>query len=155
MRRALVNVGNAVVFSDPKTASGRRSIALDAGTVTSLRAHRKAQNMGRIGIGPAYLDQDLGFAREDGAPLHPKQFLRSFLKLVGRSSLPTIRLHDLRHTYATLALKAGVHPKVGSERLGHHSILVTLDVYSHVLPSLQPEAAELVAGLILGPQSGA
>lgn len=69
---------------------------------------------------------------------------------VSRSGLPRIRLHDLRRTWATLALKAGVHPKVVSERLGHASVAFTLEVYSHVVPGMQAEAAERVAGLIFG-----
>jgi integrase len=89
------------------------------------------------------------FARPDGAPLHPQAVSDRFDKLVEGSGLPRIRLHDLRHTHASLALKAGVPVKVVSERLGHASTSFTLDVYSHVLPGMQEDAAETVAALFL------
>lgn len=85
-----------------------------------------------------------------GAPLHPGAVSARFRHSVAASGLPRIRLHDLRHTYATLALQSGVHPKIVSERLGHSTIALTLDVYSHALPTLQKEAADRVAALIFG-----
>ena len=88
------------------------------------------------------------FAREDGTPLHPDLFSDAFWRHVAAAKLPRIRFHDLRHTHATLALAAGVHPKVVSERLGHASIVITLDTYSHAIPALQETAAELVASLV-------
>ena len=87
---------------------------------------------------------------EDGSLIHPERFSRCFDARVRDAGLPKIRLHDLRHTYATLALQAGVHPKVVQERLGHSSISVTLDTYSHAIPAIESEAAERVATLILG-----
>ena len=88
------------------------------------------------------------FAREDGTPLHPTSF-RTRSGVTSRAAkLPRIRFHDLRHTHATLALAAGVHPKVVSERLGHASIVITLDTYSHAIPAMQETAAELVASLV-------
>jgi integrase len=89
------------------------------------------------------------FARPDGAPLHPQVISDRYDKLVESSGLPRIRLHDLRHTHATLALKASVPVKVVSERLGHASIAFTLDTYAHVLPGMQAEAAEIVAALVV------
>lgn len=87
--------------------------------------------------------------RDDlGGPIHPDWFSREFNRIVRMIDVPHIRLHDLRHTYATLALKAGVHPKVVSERLGHATVGVTLDLYSHVMPSIARDAAELVASRI-------
>jgi integrase len=96
-----------------------------------------------------YRDNDLVFAQPDGAPLHPQAVSDRFDKLVEGSGLPRFRLHDLRHTHASLALKAGVPVKVVSERLGHTSTSFTLDVYSHVLPGMQEDAAETVAALFL------
>jgi integrase len=87
------------------------------------------------------------FAREDGVPLRPRTFSRSFARHARTAGLPVIRLHDLRHTWATLALSQGVHPKVVQERLGHASIAVTLDIYSHAVPAMQEDAAERVAAL--------
>jgi integrase len=85
---------------------------------------------------------DFVFTRADGSPLNPNAVTTAFIKLVRRAGLPHVRLHDLRHTHATLMLKAGVHPKVVSERLGHASVSITLDTYSHMLPGLQEAAAE-------------
>jgi integrase len=138
--------------SRPK--SGRsRSVALDAGTVDALRAHRKAQAAERLALGPAYVDSDLVFCREDGEALRPRSFSRAFDRHVATAELPRIRLHDLRHTWATLALSAGVHPKIVSERLGHATIAITLDTYSHVSPGMQQDAAETVAALLRTGQS--
>jgi len=91
------------------------------------------------------------FARPEGSPIHPQALSDRFDKLVGSSGLPRIRLHDLRHTRATLAVKAGVQVKIVSERLGHSSVAFTIDVYQHVLPGMQAEAAEVFAALIAGP----
>jgi integrase len=95
-------------------------------------------------------DGDLVFTDELGGPVHPDRFSKSFDRIVRDAELPRIRLHDLRHSYATLALKAGVHPKVVSERLGHSTIAITLDLYSHVAQGLDADAAELVASRIYG-----
>jgi integrase len=88
------------------------------------------------------------FTDEIGEPIHPSALTRLFASCVRRAGLPEIRLHDLRHTYATVALGAGVHPKIVSERLGHATTAVTLDLYSHVTPTLDAEAAVLVASRI-------
>lgn len=148
VRQTLISIDYRVEFSTPKTAKSRRSIALDGGVVSALRAHRKAQIEEKLLIGDRYIDNGLVFCRVDGSPLHPDLFSQMFDRAVKKSGLPRIRLHDLRHTHATLALRAGVHPKVVSERLGHASVAFTLDVYSHAIPAMQAEAAELVARLI-------
>ena len=93
-------------------------------------------------MGRKLTDDDLVFARPDGRPLDPNAVTRTFAKMVRRAGLPHLRLHDLRHSHATLMLKAGIHPKVVSERLGHASVNITLDTYSHVLPGLQEAAAD-------------
>jgi integrase len=118
--------------------------------VKALRSHRVSQAEERLALGDGYQDQALVFCHEDGSPVHPDRFTKVFRVLVSEAGLPSIRLHDVRHSYATLALNAGVHPKVVSERLGHASIGITLDTYSHVLPSLQEEAADVVAEVIFG-----
>ncbi|MGN6609146.1 MAG: site-specific integrase [Jatrophihabitans sp.] len=152
IRRTLVDVrpGGVPVWSDPKTDRGRRVVRLDDGTVAKLRAHRAAQAEERLLVGAGYRDHGLVFAMPDGRPIHPDRFSREFTQTVGRSDLPEIRLHDLRHTWATLALQAGVHPKVVQERLGHSNIAITLDIYSHVIPSMESDAADRVAALIAG-----
>ena len=88
------------------------------------------------------------FTQESGAALDPESVSRYFRQAVKKSMLPQIRLHDLRHTHATLALQAGIHPKVVSERLGHATISITLDTYSHAIPAMQEEAAALIAALV-------
>jgi len=88
------------------------------------------------------------FCREDGTPYAPDYITRAFRDAVKRAEVPRIRLHDLRHTWASLALAASVNPKVVSERLGHATVSFTLDTYSHVLPGVQEDAAERVAALI-------
>jgi integrase len=82
--------------------------------------------------------------------MHPEYVRRQFDRHLQRAGLPRIRFHDLRHTHATLALQAGVHPKIVSERLGHTTVAMTLDVYSHAIPALQQDAAATVAGLVSG-----
>jgi len=103
-----------------------------------------------LALGPAYNDQGFVFTRADGRPHDPNDFSREFDRRIKRLGLPRIRLHDLRHTWAALALQAGIHPKVVSERLGHSTIAITLDIYSHVTPTLQREAADIVASAIFG-----
>lgn len=146
----LLAVRNELLWSEPKTAKGRRSVALDALTVAALREHRKRQIEERLQWGAAYQNLDLVFGREDGSPVHPDQFSGRFDVLVKGSAVQRIRLHDLRHTHATLALAANVHPKVVSERLGHATISITLDTYSHAIPALQEEAAEKIARVVFG-----
>ena len=147
--QAIIPVNGAVTYSTPKTAKGRRSVALDAFTVNALRAHRVRQLEERLVLGLGTPAEDaLVFTDLDGSPLHPDRFSASFDRLVKAAGVPRIRLHDLRHTHATLALQAGVHPKVVSERLGHSNIAITLDTYSHAIPALQEEAATKVAALV-------
>lgn len=150
VRRSLVTVGHQVVVSEPKTAKGRRSVALDPATVAGLKAWRKQQAAERLAWGPAWTDSGLVFTREDGRPLHPREVTRAFTRHVLAADLPMIRLHDLRHTHATLALAAGVHPKIVQERLGHANIAITLDICSHAVPALEEEAARTVAALVFG-----
>lgn len=150
IRRALVEVKGRAVWSDPKTARGRRLISLDPSTVSALRAYRAHQAEERLSLGAAYRDERLVFCEADGSHIHPSRASKLFRRHRLELSVPAIRLHDLRHTYATLALRAGVHPKVVSERLGHANIAMTLDTYSHAVPGLQSEAALLIANLIDG-----
>lgn len=146
VRQTLVNVAYEVKLSSPKTVRSRRSLALDTGTLAALHEHRT-----RVAGRP--IDSTYGglvFTRENGQWIHPDRFTQMFNKHVRSSKVTRIRFHDVRHTYATLALTAGVHPKIVSERLGHATVAFTLDVYSHVIPGMQEDAASLVAGLILG-----
>jgi integrase len=150
IEQTVIAVRHAVQFGTPKTAKGARTLRLDAGTVAALKAHRTRQLEERMAVGPGYCDHGLVFAKVDGEPLHPERFSREFDRRVERWGLPRIRLHDLRHTWATLALEANVPAKVVSERLGHANISVTMDIYSHVTEAMDAGAAETVAGLIFG-----
>ena len=142
--QSVIIVGGVVQPSQPKTKRGRRVIALDELTVRLLAKHRQVTER-----------HPLVFCREDGSPLNPGAVTRRFGRLVGAAGLPRIRLHDLRHTHATMALRAGIHPKVVSERLGHSSVSITLDLYSHAGESLQAEAAARVAEVVFAsPRAG-
>jgi len=145
-----ITASNYVVIVGPtKTARSRRRIELDPVTVEALKRHRKAQAAERLAAGSEWLSEDLVFCEPNGAPLHPDRFTRQFRRAVSKVDVSPIRgPHDLRHTWATLALKAGVHPKVVSDRLGHSTISITLDIYSHVTPTLDAEAANAVASAI-------
>ena len=123
-------------------------MALDEATVTALKAHSAQQATERLAFGLGYEDNGLVFTREDGTPLHPVLFSQIFEGHARRLGLPMIRLHDLRHTYATLALQAGINIKVVSETLGHATVGFTLDVYSHAIPAMQEEAAKTFAHLV-------
>jgi len=144
---ARVSVGRETVDSPPKSGRGR-AVKLDPATVAALRAHRKHQAAEQLAYGPGYEQSGYLFTWEDGRPLHPDYVSKSFQDAVEPLSVARIRLHDLRHTWASLALQAGVNPKVVSERLGHATVSFTLDVYSHVMPGLQEDAAAKVAGLV-------
>ncbi len=148
VRRALIPHGDTVIVSEPKTARGRRVIALDAETVEVLKSQAARQLADQAKWGSAWSDSGYVFTKENGEPLHPQTVSRSFEAALTEAKLPRIRLHDLRHTHATLALAANVHPKVVSERLGHATVSITLDTYSHAIPAMQEEAAERIAGLV-------
>jgi integrase len=150
IRQTVIAVHHKVQVGEPKTARGRRTIDLDRVTVMALREHRKRQAAERLLMGGGWADHGLVFCRVDGGPLHPERFTRTFTTRVGQLGLPPVRLHDLRHGWATLALADGVHPKVVQERLGHATIGVTLDIYSHVTDGLRTDAAERVAAAIFG-----
>jgi integrase len=129
------------IFGKPKTAKSRRTIALSP-TVCILLHRLKERQIGeRLLLGLKLQDDDLVFSKPDGKPLDPSTITHTFRKIIKRAGLPSLRFHDLRHTHASLMLKQHVHPKIVSERLGHSSIGITLDTYSHVMPGLQEAAA--------------
>jgi integrase len=143
--------GQGWVFSQPKTQLSRRSVALSPDTVRILAGHRTAQLETRLLAGPAYEDRDLVFATPLGTPLEPGTILRTWYRVLDVAGVGHVRWHDLRHAHATLLLSAGIHPKVVSERLGHASVSITLDTYSHVLPGLQASAAAQLDTLLTEP----
>jgi integrase len=144
---AVVAVAYAVLESTPKSQNAR-VVDLDRETVELLRAHRRRQEQEREEWGADYQDRDLIACWENGSAIHPHSFSQSFERIVRKAGIRRIRLHDLRHTHATLALKAGVPVKVVSERLGHESPAFTLKQYAHVIPGMQAAAAAVVAELV-------
>jgi integrase len=140
--RALVREGGRYILGETKTKRGRRRVNLTPRTVTALKAHRKRQLEERVRLAGLYEDHGLIFASENGTPLNPENLVkRSFKPLLKRAGLPEIRFHDLRHTCATLLLSRSVHPKMVQELLGHATIAMTLDTYSHYLPSMGDQAS--------------
>jgi site-specific recombinase XerD/predicted RNA-binding Zn-ribbon protein involved in translation (DUF1610 family) len=148
VRRVLIPTSREVVVSEPKTAKGRRVVALDPATVAVLKRQAARQLVEQASC-DEWSETGLVFTQANGAALDPESVSRYWRAAVKKSMLPAIRLHDLRHTHATLALQAGIHPKVVSERLGHATVSITLDTYSHAIPALQEEAAALIADLVL------
>jgi len=153
VRNAIVSVAYEVLESSPKSHQAR-VIDLDPETAALLGHHRQVQSSERESLGADYEDRDLVICAEDGTPIHPQSFSQAFERAVARAGVRRIRLHDLRHTHATIAVKAGVPVKVISERLGHESPAFTLKQYAHVLPGMQAEAAELIAALVGGNTRG-
>lgn len=137
-------------FEGPKTARSRRSVKLSPTLVQALQAHKKRQAAQRLKAGATYQNLDLVFAGEGGLPLHASNLTRRHFKpILKKAGLPsTFRLYDLRHTCATLLLAAGENPKVVSELLGHSTVRLTLDTYSHVLPDMQKGAVEKMEAML-------
>jgi integrase len=146
VRRGLHRVpGEGLVFTEPKTDCSRRTIAVPAPLVEALRKQRVAQNEERLVAGSEWDDWDLVFAQPNGRPLDKHSDYETWIKLLNRAGVRHIRLHDGRHTAATLLLTAGVHPRVVMELLGHSQMRTTTDIYSHVMPALAQEAADRMA----------
>ncbi len=133
---------------DQKSVSSGRTIHLSRYTMRVLVEHRVEQASRRQEAGPAWQDYDLVFPRDDGRWWNPPAISLAFGRAVKAAGVPRIRLHDVRHTHGSLLLAAGVNPKVVSERLGHSSVAFTLDTYAHVMPGMQPEAAEMFDALV-------
>lgn len=143
IQRTLQRTPHGLTFVEPKTQRSRRQVILTRTAVDALKKHYARQLEERLRLGPAWEDDNLVFCNQVGRPLESSNLLqRSFYPLLERAGLPRIRFHDLRHTYATLALGQGVHPKVVSDALGHANISITLDTYSHVTPAMHQQAAE-------------
>jgi len=147
LRRSLSFTKDGPKFTDTKRKSSRRSIKLSQTAVDALRSHRVRQNEERLGVGSEWQDNDLVFPDERGQPLTPRTLYRvSFKRVLKRAGLPeTITFHEAtRHTCATMLLGRGVHPKIVQELLGHATISITLDTYSHVLPGMDDGLADTI-----------
>lgn len=137
-----------LTFDTPKTDASRRMIALSPLLVDALYDHFLAQIKERKLFAEEYKNQDLVFCTETGGPLHRRRFARTFEYLISKAGVPKIAPHDMRHTHVTLLLSANVNPKVVADRLGHAEVNTTLNVYSHLLPTIQKEAAETIDSVI-------
>ena len=138
-----------IIFQQTKTDKSRRMVSLSPSTAIVLREHRELQEKMRQSLGLTLTDEDLVFCQIDGKPLLPDSITHAWMKLARRTGMKGIRLHDARHTHASLMLKQGIHPKIVQERLGHSSIQITLDTYSHVAPGLQQAAANRFDDIVL------
>jgi len=147
IRRSRVLVDDQVHEVTPKGGKSR-VVDIDPGTVALLKAHRRRQREERMAWGEAWTDTGYVFTREDGTLIHPDQVSSRLEMLIRRAGVPRIRVHDLRHTHATLGLAAGVPLKVMSERLGHATTQITADLYQHVIPGMGADAAAKIAGLL-------
>ena len=144
VRRTLTRTGNGkhLALGDPKNKKSRRTIRLTSHAVEALREHLEKQLREMEVLGDCYHDEGLVFTTKIGTPINPSNLRqRSLAPLLKRAGLPHIRFHDLRHTCATLLFSKSVHPKFVQELLGHASIAITLDTYSHVLPSMGDQTA--------------
>lgn len=151
VRRALVRHKKSWSFEDTKTTRSRRTIFLPAPLLERLAAHKRKQAAARLKLGSVWQAFDLIFCSEQGTPhTIPNLTYRYFRPILVKANLPRIRLYDLRHSCATLLLSENEHPKVVSERLGHASITLTLDTYSHVLPTMQQGATARLEKLLYG-----
>jgi integrase len=139
-----------LVMQAPKTAQSRRTIPLPAVCVQTLRQHRARQAEKKLTLGPAYRDQGLVFCQEDGTPLNPAAVNRCFTRALRRAGLPHLRLHNLRHTFATWMLELGESPKTVQTLLGHSTVATTLDLYSHVSLELEKQAVTRLNAALTG-----
>jgi integrase len=148
VRQTLVRTKNhdkgktQIIFSNPKTPLSRRDIPILEECLTELRQHRARQAEEKLMLGQAYEDSGLVFCQPGGKPIDPRNFNRRFSQVLQQAGLPHIRLHDSRHTFATLLLEQGISPKTVQAMLGHSSAKITLDIYSHVTLDLEKQAAE-------------
>lgn len=143
VRQSLQCTSRGLAFTNPKTTKSRRTVALPPLATKALKEHRAAQSQERLLRGREWVDHDLVFCAGDGRPWNPSTFSNQFHDFTSKSRFP-IRFHDLRHTHATQLFRAGVHPKMVSERLGHSNVGITLDQYTHVVEGMDREAAERI-----------
>lgn len=134
--------GQGTLIKAPKTPAASRTIALGSHVVALLHKHHVEQDATRLALGAEWHDLDLVFPNIFGRPMVDETLRKTFHRILERAGVPHIRFHDLQHTAATLMLSGGIHPKAVSERLGHTSISLTLNTYSHVQPAMQEAAAQ-------------
>lgn len=150
-RQVLHFRGEGYTFAEPKSRKGRRSIILGNKALEVLSLHQATVESLRLAAGDKWVELDLVFPSEIGTPVTGSNIRRAFRKLLASSGLPKIRFHDLRHTAASLMLNHGIPVLIVSQRLGHSKASITLDVYGHIMPNKQEEAAQLLDNLISPP----
>jgi integrase len=150
VRQSVGRVRGKMVLSQPKSRAGKRVIPLQAAVVAALRDHKVRQNERRLVLGAAWEDHDLVFAAASGRPINPSNLRRDFMTLAKRAGVPVIRIHDQRHTYATLGLSTGASLKALSESMGHAQTSITINTYAHALPHQRREVADKVADVLFG-----
>lgn len=149
VQRQLLRINNqGLVFDAPKSKASRRVIVLGEATIEKLRGHQTLQHKERLFAGERWQEYDLIFPSTIGTPMEPRNCVRHFKETLREANLPNVRFHDLRHSAASLMLQQGTHPKIVQERLGHASISLTLDTYSHVIPTMQEEVAAKIDELL-------
>lgn len=152
VRRGLHRVsGQGLVYEEPKAERSRRTVALPTPLVDALRLHRATQLEERIAAGSLWEDHDLVFAQANGRPIERKSDWQAWKALLQEAGVRNVRLHDGRHTAATLLLSEGVHPRVVMEVLGHAQMRTTTDTYRHVMPALGRDAANRMGNALWGP----
>lgn len=148
IRRAVQESKGRIYYKSPKNGKSR-ALQLSRSIIQVLQSHKVRQAAEQLAA-EKYGDERFVFARPDGSVIRPQTFSQAFKALIDRAKVPTVRLHDLRHTHATLLLKGGVHPKIASSRLGHSNVGITLDLYSRVLPGMDRDAAQQFDALVEG-----
>jgi len=141
-------IGTKVDYKPVKNTKGR-PVALSPIMVYELRAHRARQTEELLRLGIKSTGDSFVFAQPEGTPIKPGSITNEWKRLVGKHALPGIRFHDLRHTHATAMLASGIHPKIAQERLGHSTIAITMDLYSHVMPNMQADAVATMDDALL------
>ncbi len=150
VNQTVQRVSGKLRFLEPKTEHSRRTISIPDTVVAALRTHRIRQLEERLAAGPLWKDFGLVFATRIGTPLEPRNVHRDFKRILAKAGVPNQRFHDLRHAAASLLLAQGVSPRVVMELLGHSRIGITMDTYSHVIPSLMREAADKMDQILAG-----
>jgi integrase len=146
-------LNNSVRLKDPKNGRAR-SVALSGTVVEELRRHRLEQAEGLLKLGVRLSDETFVCALPDAGMMQPTFITHEWVRVIKGTALPRVRFHDLRHAHGTAMLASGVHPKVASERLGHSKVGITLDLYSHVLPGMQEDAAAKMDSALKAAQAG-
>ncbi len=144
----LYRTGSTWTLKEPKSARSRRQVVLPRSVISFLSEHKANLEAERAAVDGILFESDFVFGQANGKPRDSRSALRALQRVLKIAGLEHVRFHDLRHTHASLLLKAGVHPKVVSERLGHGSVSFTLDVYSHVMPGIQESAVARLEALI-------